>query len=79
MYINRDITPSQLKAVMDYVKIVINAVSKYEKKTDRQYMIHNELFHYMRASWQDHGPDSYKAALLDWLIIRRFARYRSIE
>jgi hypothetical protein len=69
--------PNPRLADNDYIKIVLDAVRKYEDVPNRREMIHDAMFMYML--WRKHSPDCKLVALCEWFILGRYTGFRSAE
>jgi hypothetical protein len=74
--------PSPRTAKLDYIKIVTDAVRKYELVPNRREMIHDVMFHHMTKLYNKHAkhsPDSLIVALCEWIFLGRYTGFRSSE
>ena len=53
----------------DYIKIVLKALRKYEKKKDHRKIIPDEMHRHMEAKRASLHQDSLEAALFDWFYL----------
>ena len=69
-------------AKVDFVKIVLDAVKKYEKVPDRHEMIHDDMFKHMLTLYKKYyttDPDSYVVSLCEWIFLGRYTGFRREE
>ena len=71
--------PNPHNAKVDYIEIVLKAVRKYELMPKRREMIYDEMVAKMLKRQAKLSPDSVEAALIDWIILGRYAGYRCSE
>lgn len=81
IHLNRKL-PSPALADMNYIKIITEAVRKYERVPNRREMIHDTMFHFILELYKQHrknSPDGLISALCEWLFIGRYVGFRSAE
>lgn len=74
--------PSPRSAPVDYVKIVLEAVRKYELVPDRREMIHDSMFDHMLTLYRKYhqmDPDCLVVCLCEWLFLGRYTGCRREE
>ena len=71
--------PNPHNAKVDYIDIVLKAVRKYEAMPNRREMIYDKMVAKMLKRQANLSPDSVEAALIDWIILGRYAGYRCSE
>jgi DNA-dependent RNA polymerase auxiliary subunit epsilon len=73
---------SPLTAEVDFIKIISNAVRKYEKVPNRREMIHDSMYHHMislKNKFCKSHPDCLVVALCDWMFLGRYVGFRKSE
>ena len=78
LHIDRSL-PSPQHAETNYIKIVLKAVSKFEKQPNRRDMVHDEMVHHIESQRHLYPQDTLESALADWLYLGRFVGFRGIE
>ncbi len=74
--------PSPRTAPTDFVKIVLDAVQKYEKVPNRKEMIHDQMYHHMLRLYKKYvqtDPDSLITSLCEWMFLGRYVGFRREE
>lgn len=74
--------PSPELADINYVKIITNAVKKYEKVPNRREMIHDVMFQHIIQIYKKHkdtSPNDLITALCEWMFLGRYVGFRSAE
>jgi hypothetical protein len=69
-------------APTDFVKIVLDAVQKYEKVPNRKEMIHDQMYHHMLRLYKKYvqtDPDSLITSLCEWMCLGRYVGFRREE
>ena len=63
----------------NYVNTIIHALSSYENVPNRREMITDGMMHWLLAESKRRHKDSDLAAIVDWLILGRYAGFRKSE
>ena len=63
----------------DYVAIILKALNSYEDVADRRNMITDGMTRWFVDQSKLEGPDSAMSAITDWIILGRYAGFRSSE
>ena len=71
--------PSPKTADLNYIKIMTDAVKKWEAVPKRQEMISDSMFHYMVKLYGQAHPDSLVASLCEWCFLGRYTGFRKSE
>jgi hypothetical protein len=74
--------PSPSSAPIDYVKIVLESVRKYEKVPDSREMIHDSMFEHMHVLYKKYHQrdlDCLVVCLCEWLFLGRYTGCRHEE
>ena len=71
--------PNPRLADIDYIKIMSNAVKKYESVPKRQEMISDGMFHFIARLTKRASKDSFIRAVADWIILGAYTGFRKSE
>lgn len=74
--------PSPRSADIDFVRIITEAVRKYEKVPDRREMIHDAMYLEMVRLYKKYlpsDPDCLVVALCEWMFLGRYVGFRKSE
>ena len=71
--------PNPRLADIDYIKIMSNAVKKYESVPKRQEMISDGMFHFIARLTKRASQDSFVRAVTDWIILGAYTGFRKSE
>ena len=74
LHIDRNL-PSPHHADTNYFKIVLKAVSKFEKQPNRRDMVHDEIVHHIQSQRHSYPKDTLEDALTDWIYLCRFVGF----
>ena len=74
LHIDR-ILPSPYHAETNFIKIVLKAISKFEKQPNRRDMVHDKMVHHIESQQHLYPQDTLEAALTDWLYLGRFVGF----
>lgn len=66
-------------ADINYIKIMTNAVKKYETVPNRKEMISDSMFHYMATLYKRASDDSFVHAVVDWITLGCYTGFRKSE
>ncbi len=78
LHIDRSL-PTPRLADVDYIKIMSNAVKKYESVPKRQDMISDGMFHFIARLTKHSSQDSFVRAVTDWIILGAYKGFRKSE
>ena len=74
--------PDPRKAPIDLIKIITDAVNKYEKVPNRREMIHDAMYEHMLVLYKKFflkDPDCFVVSLCEWLFLGRYTGFRREE
>lgn len=71
--------PDPLSVEKDLVSPLLSAVQRYEAVPNRREMIHAKMMSHMLHTAKGQHEDSLESALLDWIILGRYAGFRQSE
>jgi hypothetical protein len=78
LHTDRGLTNPNL-ADINYIKIMTNAVKKYETVPNRKEMISDSMFHYMATLYKRASDDSFVHAVVDWITLGCYTGFRKLE
>ena len=71
--------PNPHQADIDYIKIMTNAVKKFETVPKRKEMISDSMFHYIKNLASRASADSLVRAITDWIALGCYTGFRKSE
>jgi len=71
--------PSPPLADVNYIKIMTNAVKKYETVPKRKEMISGSMFHYIATLSKCASEESFVHAVFDWIALGSYTGFQKLE
>jgi hypothetical protein len=71
--------PNPHQVVINYIKVMTNAVKKYRTVPKRKEMISDSMFHYIANPTSHASKDSLVCAIMDWIALGCYTGFRKSE
>ena len=71
--------PHPMLADVNYIKIMTNAVRKYESIPKRKDMVLDSIFHYLAHLYRHASMDSFIHVIIDWIILGCYVSFQKSE